>query len=284
MSNTDLIREWIERGPSSSFPPTMDDYMIERFLFVCENDIKRTKEVMQLFFKMRAETPEFFTNRDPLSDNLKNIFDIVYVFPLPKKTNEGYQVYLTHLVDSNPDHFDFTNYAKMFFDMSDVRMKVEEKIPTGDVPIFDMSGFSLKHLMKLVFSLGLVKKYMKFTQEAHPVYLKQIHVINTSSLLEKVLTFLRPFMREEVKKLLHFHTEGSDTLYQYIPRDVIPVEFGGKGASINETKNYWRKQIESNRDWLNTNPWTNTKYSENTKKSQCITEAPRQSFQSLNLD
>ncbi|XP_065221363.1 alpha-tocopherol transfer protein-like [Planococcus citri] len=283
MSNTDLIKEWIERGPFPYFPPTMDDFMIERFLYVCNNDIKRTKEVLQLFFKFRAETPEFFTNRDPISENLKNILDVVYVFPMPKKTNEGYQVYITHLADSNPDKFDFISYSKMFFDVSDVRMKIEEKIPTGDIPIFDMTGFTLKHLMKLMFNLGSVKKYMRITQEAHPVSLKQIHVINTSPLLEKVLTFLRPLMREEVKKMIHFHTEGSDTLYQFIPRDVIPVEFGGKGASINETKNYWKKQIEENRDWINSNPWTNTKYSES-KKSQCITESPRQSFQSLNLD
>lgn len=52
----------------------------------------------------------------------------------------------------------------MFFNISDVRMKVEEKIPTGDIPIFDMTGFTFKHLMKLVFSPGLVKKYMRITQ------------------------------------------------------------------------------------------------------------------------
>lgn len=87
-----------------------------------------------------------------------------YVFPLPKKTAEGYQVYITHLADPNPDKFDFIDYAKMFFNVSDVRMKIEEKIPTGDIPIFDMSGFTFKHLMKLMLSLGAVKKYMRITQ------------------------------------------------------------------------------------------------------------------------
>ncbi len=86
------------------------------------------------------------------------------VFPLPRKTEEGYQVYISHLLDPNPDKFDFVEYAKMFFNISDVRMKIEEKIPRGDIPIFDMTGFTLKHLMKLFFSLNLVKKYMKITQ------------------------------------------------------------------------------------------------------------------------
>lgn len=48
--------------------------------------------------------------------------------------------------------------------MSDVRMKTEEKIPIGDIPIFDMTGFTLKHLMKMILSLASVKKYMRITQ------------------------------------------------------------------------------------------------------------------------
>lgn len=86
------------------------------------------------------------------------------VYPLPKKTEEGYQVYISRFLDSNPDKFNFLNYTKMFFNISDVRMKTEEKIPPGDIPIFDMSGFTFRHLMNLIFSPALVKKYMKITQ------------------------------------------------------------------------------------------------------------------------
>ena len=51
----------------------------------------------------------------------------------------------------------------------------DEKLPfgvnDGDVPIFDMAGFSYRHLAKL--SLSTIRCYMKFTQEAFPVRLKQ---------------------------------------------------------------------------------------------------------------
>lgn len=84
--------------------------------------------------------------------------------PLPKKTADGCQVYVNRLCDTDPDKFDFMAYSKMFFNISDVRMKTEDKIPTGDIPIFDMSGFTLKHMMKLMLSLALLKKYMRITQ------------------------------------------------------------------------------------------------------------------------
>ncbi|XKL68785.1 hypothetical protein PGB90_006554 [Kerria lacca] len=287
-SNIDLIREWIEQNPSPDFPPTIENSMIERFLYVCEGDIKRTKDVLQLFFKFRKSIPEIFTNRDPLTKNQINIFntvDVRCVFPLPKKTDEGYQVYISHLLDSNVDKFDFLEYSKMFFNITDVRMKTEEKIPKGDIPIFDMTGFSLKHLMKLMFSLNLVKKYMRITQEAHPVYLKQIHVINTSPLLEKVLTMLRPLMREEVKKMIHFHTEGSNTIFEYISPDIIPVDFGGRGTPISDIKAHWWKQIENNREWLLTNPWRNNSDLKSGKNLvNTNVEEGYEVFSSLNLD
>lgn len=50
--------------------------------------------------------------------------------------------------------------------------------------------------------------------------LKQIHVINTSSLLEKVLTLLRPLMREEVKKMVskeYYGERGYFVIYEKHP-------------------------------------------------------------------
>lgn len=38
----------------------------------------------------------------------------------------------------------------------------ERLINEGDIPIFDMTGFSYKHIMKL--SLTTLRCYMKFTQ------------------------------------------------------------------------------------------------------------------------
>lgn len=251
----EYVRDWISSRPD--FPSEFDDSMIERFIFVCDNDIVRLKAVMELFFKFRNEFVEFFTDRDPNNKAVSDMYEVVDVLPLPKKTADGCQVYVNRLCDTDPDKFDFMAYSKMFFNISDVRMKTEDKIPTGDIPIFDMSGFTLKHMMKLMLSLALLKKYMRITQEAHPVYLKEIHVINTIPLLEKMLTFLRPIMKDEIKNMLHFHATNTNTIEKFIGKDVLPVEYGGTGASLKDIKSYWRQKITENREWLLQNPWRN---------------------------
>lgn len=76
----------------------------------------------------------------------------------------------------------------MFFNISDVRMKTEEKIPKGDIPVFDMSGFTLKHLWKLIFSLSLFKKYMKFTQVGITLIKSSIFMVDSKVLMLMKIT------------------------------------------------------------------------------------------------
>lgn len=70
----------------------------------------------------------------------------------------------------------------------------------GEVPVFDMAGFTLKHLTCVV--LSVLRVYMKYTQEAHPVRLRQIHIINCASYVDRIMAVVKPFMRKEVAKLV----------------------------------------------------------------------------------
>lgn len=133
----------------------------------------------------------------------------------------------------------------------------------GDIPIFDMSGFTYRHITKL--SLSTLRCYMKFTQvkfywkirrllkfltklqEAFPVRLKQIHLINVSPVLSKVLMVLRPFMKTSVSQLLNFHMPNTTTLYEHISQELLPCEYGGNAGSMIDIKKKFVKQLEINR-------------------------------------
>lgn len=122
--------------------------------------------------------------------------------------------------------FNFTDTIRMFFMVSDIRLITPDPngiITEGEIPIFDMRGFSLKHLTKVV--LSSLRIYLKYTQvykwllkkkkqkiinfpkliilqEAHPIRLREIHIINCSSFIDRILTILKPFLKGEVIKLV----------------------------------------------------------------------------------
>lgn len=57
-------------------------------------------------------------------------------------------------------------------------------------------------------------------------------------------------MKKEVARLLHVHKTGSETLFDHVPRELLPVEYGGSNGSIKDLKMEWKKRIESHRDYL----------------------------------
>lgn len=137
--------------------------------------------------------------------------------PLPKLTENKYKLFLYRLADSDPEKYQFTDSIKTFFMLSDVRMVSEKEFPEGEVPIFDMNGYTLRHLAKI--TLPVVKKYMMYTQvcniitysswfnqllfkEAHPIRLKQIHILNTPPFLDRCMALIRPFLKNEVASLV----------------------------------------------------------------------------------
>lgn len=279
----ETIRDWLTKQPH--LPEKVDDIIIERFLLACRGSLERTKTVMDLFFRLRAEAPEFFTNRDPRQPCVQATLKTLDTVTLPKRTPEGYQVYIHRLNDTDPEKFDFLAYGKTFFIILDSRFRQETTIPNGDIPVFDMAGFTFKHLTRLMSALGAVKKYMQITQDSHPVRLKQIHIINTNSLVKQLMNFIKPLMNSEVKKLIHFHS-NMDTFVEFIPLDMLPEEYGGTGGTLASMREFHAKQIEDSRDWLMQNPWLSDERKRPGASRRSITDSAtiNGSFRSICLD
>lgn len=88
---------------------------------------------------------------------------------------------------------------------------------------------------------------MKFTQEAFPVRLQEIHLINVSPVLSRLLMILKPFLNARVSKMLNYHLPNSSTFSDYINQDLMPHEYGGKAGNMKDIKSDFIKQLESQR-------------------------------------
>ncbi|XP_025829893.1 alpha-tocopherol transfer protein-like isoform X2 [Agrilus planipennis] len=238
------LREWLER--QEYLPQNINDTFLKRFLNCCNNSVETAKGLIDLCFTIRSQTPEIFENRDPLSPSIQNIIKTSDMVPLPNYTDNNYQVFIYRLCDPDPDKFVYADSLKTFFMFSDLRMLTDINLPDGEVPIFDMSGLCLRHISKV--SLHLLKKYMQYTQEAHPVRLKQIHIINTPSFVDKMMLLIKPFLKNETGRMMHFHSSDLSTLYEYVPKDLLPEEYGGESGKLSDLKSQLTQKLINNRD------------------------------------
>lgn len=131
--------------------------------------------------------------------------------------------------------------------MSDVRLITPDTktLTDGEIPIFDMARVSYRHLTKIV--LSTLRLYMKYTQEAHPVRVRQIHIINCNPIIDKIIYLIKPFVRTENFKMINFHTPESTTLFKFIPKEFLPIEYGGSVGSLETMKQFWMNKLESHR-------------------------------------
>lgn len=169
--------------------------------------------------------------------------------PMLKATPENYKCCIMRLIDSKTEKWNFNDVIKGFFMVADVRLVSPDPNPDnladGEVPIFDMSGVSIWHLLKV--NLSTLKLYFKYVQEAHPVRVQQIHVVNCTSMINRIMSLIKPLLKPEVAARFQFHTPGSETLYDFIPREMLPEEYGGYAGPIQDIKNFWVKKFLSKR-------------------------------------
>lgn len=172
---------------------------------------------------------------------------------LHQHTPENYKVVLARLKHSDPSEINLNDLFKMYLMTCDVRfhLPIEDyrKMEYGEIVIFDMKNFTLKHLTRAVIStLRLISKYL---QTSHPVRLLQLHVINCSPAVTKATLFIRPFLYAKLYNCLHFHQAGSyENLYKSVPREMLPLDYGGQAASMAELMKYYSGVLDSYRNFL----------------------------------
>jgi CRAL/TRIO domain len=57
------------------------------------------------------------------------------------------------------------------------------------------------------------------------------------------MALIKPLLKPEVAARLQFHSSDYETLYNFVPRRVLPYEYGGEAGSISEMKEFWMKRL-----------------------------------------
>ncbi|XP_059622651.1 alpha-tocopherol transfer protein-like [Phlebotomus argentipes] len=237
------ILEWLCRQPHL---PNITESEAIFFLYACYNSIEQTKKTIDNYYTIRTHTVDLFRNRDVCTKEMLDISNVMLFTPLLNEHPQGYKVMYCRLMDPDVTKYIHVDAVKLYNFVFDHWLWTEGTAP-GHVLIVDMDSASLGHATRM--SLSVAKKYLHFLQEAIPVRLKGLHVINTLSFIDKILALVRPFVKKELVSLVHFHTD-METVYPMIPQKMFPKEFGGKADSILELHKKMKEKLFANRDFF----------------------------------
>lgn len=60
-----------------------------------------------------------------------------------------------------------------------------------------------------------------------PIKHMEVHVVNSSSLMNAAVTMVFPLLSQSIKDQVHFHYSNFPSLHEQLGRDILPVEYGG---------------------------------------------------------
>ncbi|XP_059224120.1 alpha-tocopherol transfer protein-like isoform X2 [Stomoxys calcitrans] len=247
-----------------------------------KGDVEKTKKLIEHNYYLRSKSPAIFFDRDPNEEVTKKSYFAVEMVPLPGLTPEKYKVLCFRLVNKNPRTQNSIEESKSFFMMTDVRFTYNDlqenfdelgnkdhddksdkhdieneeqeeeddlsSLANGEIHIVDIANYTLRHLASM--SLMVMRTYMNYLQEAYPVRLKAMHIINCPTHLNHMVAITKPFIREEVFNMIHFHIQGFETLYEHVPRNMLPMDYGGKAKSLADITTQWWEIVKKNRAYI----------------------------------
>uniref|UniRef100_A0A1B0FEF4 CRAL-TRIO domain-containing protein n=1 Tax=Glossina morsitans morsitans TaxID=37546 RepID=A0A1B0FEF4_GLOMM len=247
----DYLQKWFE--DNKKLPKKVDRLLLKRFYQCMYENMEDTQKRIEINYLIRNRHPHIFLIRDPNDASSHQTFEYADMVPLPGLTKEKYKITFFRLNDPDPKKMKFTEDTKAYIMVTDCRFCMPDLadadcLSEGELQIFDMTGFNVKHVGRL--SIASLHIYMKFLNQAFPVRIKHIHMINCPSYLDTLISVLRPFISNEVFKLIYFHTTRIDTLYEHVPRELLPDEYGGFAGKLSDLKAQFTQVMSDKRDYL----------------------------------
>lgn len=64
------------------------------------------------------------------------------------------------------------------------------------------------------------------------------------------MILIKPFVKKELFDVMHFHTSGYESLHEFIPKEILPNEYGGSGGPIDNFYQTSLEHLHRNSDYL----------------------------------
>ncbi|GAB0091091.1 hypothetical protein DMENIID0001_058940 [Sergentomyia squamirostris] len=240
------LKEWIRK--QNHLTARMDDQFLIAFLRGCKYSLQRAKDKIDMYYTIRTAIPEFFIDRDPQNKKLLEVLRLGLSLPLPIPNEEnGSRILLVKQGAYDPAKISVVDVLKVSYMITDYMIWEDDNCTVaGQTILVDLQGLSFGHLTQVTPTL--LKKMTSSIQEAYPIRQKGMHFINPMPGFESLFKIFHGFLSEKMKKRIFVHGSLED-LHKYIPKSLLPAEYGGNAGPVQQIIDDWTDKLLARRDW-----------------------------------
>ncbi|KAI5641589.1 CRAL/TRIO domain-containing protein [Phthorimaea operculella] len=240
------LKDWIAKQPH--LRARTDDQWLVAFLRGCKFSLERVKQKLDLYYTVRTTAPEFFkiSVKDP---KFHDILDLGSYYMLPKTTGTYPTVTIISPGKFDPNTYHISEIMCVTRSLEKIMMMENDNgVVSGSHFILNLENVTLGHLVQM--TPATMKKMVTIGQDATPLRIKGVHFLNTRPGFETVFNALKSLLNEKNRQRLYVHNKNYEEMYKYIPKDILPSEYGGYGGTESEITEYWKQKVKEYRTWL----------------------------------
>uniref|UniRef100_A0A8C1WI27 Tocopherol (alpha) transfer protein n=1 Tax=Cyprinus carpio TaxID=7962 RepID=A0A8C1WI27_CYPCA len=245
-----------------------------RFLQARDFDVALALKLLINYHKWRQECPEITADLKPssviglLQNNYHGVLrsrddagSRILIYRIGKYIHKQFlNCYFVHyngeyckfklfLGQWNPKEFTAYEVFRVSLITSELIVREWETQRNGLKAIFDLQDWCFAHALQI--NPSLAKKISSVLTDSFPLKVRGIHLINEPIFFRPVFAMIRPFLPDKIKQRIHMHGSSyARSLSDFIPKAVLPPEYGGTGPSINEVCQDWTEYIMQSEDYL----------------------------------
>ncbi|GAB6020156.1 hypothetical protein CHUAL_002883 [Chamberlinius hualienensis] len=231
-----LIREWLLS--ETSFKGHLDEEFILTFLSGCKFNEIKTKSKIQKYYGNRVAAPQWWFNRDPMDDKIKQIADRRPIIGIGKMSRIG---------EDSSSYNDLLKYMSM---LAEVAIRSSSCQKSGIIGAIDMKDVPYWFILQLISPVN-VKLFITSFCFALPLRIKGIHFFNANYTVTLFWKIAQTFLPTKIKKRIQVHSsDWSSKLIPAIQTDMLPNELGGKGGSMENLTDVTNENIMKYREYF----------------------------------
>jgi len=220
-----------------------DDESLIRFLrpthFYPESALKLLKKLAE-FKKKHSDVVGNIMPAD-----LKDIYLTTKDFLVVKnRDQDGRRILIMKLGgDWNPSKVTADHIFQLIY-LSSIGAMLEPSTQiNGVVVILDFEGMGMKQVTALGPAVSM--RLLSYIQEAMPLRLKEVHIVNEPMVFNMVWQVFKPFIQEKLRSRIFFHKSKWESLHKHISPEVLPPQYKGKLPAYDYTLKDWYPTFEA---------------------------------------
>lgn len=217
------LRELLKDEPDLWIPIDNDAYLV-KFLRPCKYYPDSTCELIKRYYAFKKKHAEIYDGLTP--SNESNIFQQNILTVQPNRDQLGRRILVIELgkkwMHKQCSLDEVFKGCVLFLEAAMLEHMTQV---SGAIVIFDMDGLSLQQTWQ--FTPSFAKRIVDWLQDALPLRLKNIHIVNEPFIFNVVFSLFKPFLKDKLKNRIVFHGTDRKSLHEYISPECLPECYGG---------------------------------------------------------